>query len=232
LLGEKKSLWKEMQMSSRENASFKRLLVIAGLLSTIAGSAKATLFEYAFNMNGPSESPTNSSLGTATGSAIYDNAAHTLALTATFAGLQANVTQTHFHAVTGVSGLPDNNPIGETPNQAATAAGTTGIAVGNTTLPGFPLGVTSGTYANTLNLLDPNIYNTAFLSANGGTAAGAEATFVNALATGKTYWNIHTAAPTGFPGGEIRGFPVLVPEPMTIGIAAMGASLLLIRRRR
>ena len=68
-------------------------------------------------MDGPSENPFNASLGTGTGLAVYDDVAHTLALSASFSGLTGNVTQTHFHfnAATSTSGLPDNNPVGETP---------------------------------------------------------------------------------------------------------------------
>jgi hypothetical protein len=147
----------------------------------------------------------------------------------TFSGLLGNVTQTHFHAPTTISGLPDNNPPGETRQQAANAAGTSSIAIGNTSLPGFPLGATSGTYSRTLDLTDPTIYMPPYLTANGGTAAGAEAAFVSALTSGKTYWNIHT---TSVPGGEIRGFPSLVPEPATVAWAAIGTMLLSRRVRR
>ena len=50
---------------------------------------------------------------------------------------------------------------------------------------------------------------------------------------GTAYLNIHTASPLGFPGGEIRGFLVAVPEPASMVI--LGSALLgfcAIRRRR
>jgi hypothetical protein len=37
---------------------------------------------------------------------------------------------------------------------------------------------------------------------------------------GKSYLNIHT---TAFPGGEIRGFLTLVPEPGTFALLGLGA---------
>jgi hypothetical protein len=139
------------------------------------------------------------------------------------------VSQTHFHATTSTSGLPDNNPAGETLSQAAAAVSNVGIAVGNTTLPGFPLGVTSGSYDRILSLNDPTIYNVTFLGNNGNSATTAGSTFVAALAAGKTYWNIHSSA---FPGGEIRAFPVPVPEPAAALLVGMSVAGLGMARRR
>ena len=39
----------------------------------------------------------------------------------------------------------------------------------------FPLGVTSGTYDNTLDMTQATSYNPAYVTATGGTTAGAEA---------------------------------------------------------
>jgi cytochrome oxidase Cu insertion factor (SCO1/SenC/PrrC family) len=47
------------------------------------------------------------------------------------------------------------------------------------------------------------------------------------MANAQSYLNIHT---TSFTGGEIRG--ILVPEPGSIGLAAIAGAGLLIRRRR
>lgn len=217
--------------------SGKNHLVIAqfaaGLLScfVLSATARATQLTYQFNMNGASENPTNASTATATGFATYDNIAHTLSLSATFSGIASGVTATHFHAVTTTSGLPDNNPPGETADQAAAAVANASIAVVSPSLPGFPTGpsVTSGSYSNVLDLTSTSSYNSAFVTGNGGNAAGAEAAFANALATGRTYWNIHSNT---FGGGEIRGFPNLIPEPASLGLAAVGATVLCRRRSR
>jgi hypothetical protein len=52
-------------------------------------------------------------------------------------------------------------------------------------------------------MLDLSSYNPAFVSANGGTAASAEAALFAGIMAGHAYLNIHT---TTFPGGEIEGF--------------------------
>ncbi len=64
------------------------------------------------------------------------------------------------------------------------------------------------------------------MTANGGTAASAEAALAAALAADEAYLNVHT---TNFTGGEIRGFLTPVPEPATLGTLLLG--VLGIRRR-
>ncbi len=49
------------------------------------------------------------------------------------------------------------------------------------------------------------------------------------LLAGDTYLNLHTQA---YPAGEIRGQLVLIPEPASLGLVAMGAAVLLMGRRR
>ncbi len=100
----------------------------------------------------------------------------------------------------------------------------TGVAVPFT---GFPA-ATSGSYLHDFDLTDPAVYNAAFLTANGGTAAGAEAALIAGLDAGLAYANIHDAT---FPGGEIRGFLALVPEPAS-SILLVSALLGLAARRR
>lgn len=102
------------------------------------------------------------------------------------------------------------------------------------TFPGFPLGVTTGTYLMTFDLTLASTYNPAFITAHGGTVAGAQAAFIAGLLSGQTYLNIHT---TQFPGGEIRGQLLqAVPEPATVLLLATGvmgiAGALRKRRRR
>jgi hypothetical protein len=97
------------------------------------------------------------------------------------------------------------------------------VATTTPTFAGFPLGVTSGTYSTTLNLTQASSYNPAFITANGGTTAGAEAALAAGFANGTTYLNIHTSA---FPGGEIRAFLVAVaPALSPIALAALSALL-------
>jgi len=105
-----------------------------------------------------------------------------------------------------------------------------GVATTTPTFANFPLGVLAGTYDNTLNLTLASSYNPAFVTLVGG-LANAETSLVNGLLGGLTYLNIHTNA---FPGGEIRGFVVQIPEPeayvlLLAGLAIIGISM---RKRR
>ena len=59
---------------------------------------------------------------------------------------------------------------------------------------GFPLGVTSGTYSNIYDTTLASTYRAAFITANGGTVAGAEAALFAGLLAGQAYFNIHTVA--------------------------------------
>jgi CHRD domain/PEP-CTERM motif len=151
-------------------------------------------------MDGPSE-PT-ASLGTGYGTMLYDDVAHTMAYNGSFSGLTGNTTASHIHAPTAL------------PFQ-----GTIGVATQTPTFANFPNGVTSGTYSDTYNLTLASSWNPAYITANGGTPAGAEAAFAAALFGNKAYWNIHSST---FGGGEIRGFMRLIPEPASGALVALG----------
>ena len=178
-------------------------------LMGVAAPSLATVFSYSASLSGPNESPPNASPGTGTALVDYDDAAHTLRLQVAFSGLQGTTTNSHIHGPTLVPLTGIANVITTTP-----------------TFAGFPAGVTSGTYDNTLDLTQSSSWNAPYITANGGTPAGAEAAFAAALAAGTTYLNIHSSV---YGGGEIRGF--LVPEPAALGLAAVGA-LTVLRRRR
>jgi hypothetical protein len=95
----------------------------------------------------------------------------------------------------------------------------------------FPVGVTAGAYSNTFDLTNASSWNPAFVTANGGTTAGAEAALLAGSAAGESYLNIHTVA---FPSGEIRGFLAPAPEPATWAMMILGFGLAgtTLRRRR
>jgi hypothetical protein len=162
-------------------------------------------------LKGSNEVPANPSSGTGYATVQINDAMDSIKIDAVFNGLGANDVAAHIHCCA----LPTANA---------------GVAIDSPNLPGFPTGVRSGTYAVTLNLLDALTYSPAFVTANGGTAAGAQASFLTALRGGRTYFNIHT---TQFPGGEIRGNFARVPEPaswamMIGGFGLVGAAM---RRR-
>ncbi len=88
--------------------------------------------------------------------------------------------------------------------------------------------MTSGSYDQTFDLTTAGIYNPSFVTANGGTPAGAEAALLAGMAADQTYLNIHTSV---VPGGEIRTFLVATPGPTTFILAA-GALIGLVGLKR
>jgi len=166
-------------------------------------------------MSGPNESPVNASPGIGSGTVDYNDVAHTLAVNGTFSGLLGTTTASHIHAATPAPGVL-----------------TAGVATQVPSFVGFPLGVTSGSFSNVLDLTQSSSWNPAYVTASGGTNAGAEAALFAAMDAGEAYWNIHT---TVVPGGEIRGFLIpVVPEPASCCLVVMGALALggVTRRRR
>lgn len=160
------------------------------------------------NLNGAKESPSNGSAGTGFTTVVYDSTLHTLGVSVSFSGLTGPTTASHIHCCTALPGT-----------------GTAGVATTTPTFAGFPLGVTSGTYSSTLDLTQASSYNPAFITANGGTAASAEAVLAAGFANGTTYLNIHTST---FPGGEIRSFLTSaadVPAFSSAALALLGALL-------
>ena len=177
--------------------------VLVGALMLAAPAAYATPITFVAHLSGVNEIPPNASPGTGFGSVVLDPAAHTIQLNVTFSGLVAPDVAAHIHCCLPFPFDPSN----------------IGVATTVPTFPGFPLGVTSGSYASAvLSLTDPGTYNPAFVTLKGG-IAGAEAALVAGIEDQETYLNIHT---TVFPGGEIRGFLVAVPEPSTFLLLGAG----------
>jgi hypothetical protein len=172
-------------------------------------AAHGAVFEYTAGLSGANEPPTpTASPGTGFADVFFNDVAMTLEVKVGFSGLVGTTTASHIHAPT-----------------AAPGSGSAGVATTTPTFPNFPLGVTSGTYDQTLDLTSLSSYNPAFVTANGGTATGAEAALVNALNAGKSYLNIHT---TLFPSGEISGYLAPVPDQATTGALLGGALCLMV----
>jgi hypothetical protein len=173
--------------------------VIAALLLSLAAvpatslALTPTVITYVAVLTGPSESPPVASPGTGTAQVDFDAVNHSMRVRVTFSGLLAGSTASHVHSAT-----------------AAPGTGTAGVATQVPRFIGFPVGVTSGTYDHTFDTSLASSWNPAFITANGGTVAGAEAAFGSSLAADTAYLNVHS---TLFPGGEIRGF--LVPAALT-----------------
>jgi len=181
-------------------------LLLVLFLIVLSPAAQAVPVIFSASLDGLSEAPPNASPGTGSVQVDFDIVAHTMRVQVTFSGLLGAVTTAHIHC-------------------CVAPPGTAGVATPTPTFPGFPLGVTSGAYDMTFDLAMVASFNASFLTAAGGTAAAAEQALYNGLLAGQAYFNVHTSV---FPAGEIRGFlqATSVPEPMTLGLFALGLTAL------
>ena len=186
-------------------------IMIAALM-LMAPAAHAIPMTFSATLSGANEVPPVASPGTGIATIVLDPTAQTLQINATFSGLTSNDMAAHIHCCA---------PFGTN----------AGVATTVPAFPGFPLGVTSGTYSSPVfDLTQPLIYNPAFVTLQGGIAQ-AEAALIAGISGGQSYFNIHTV---NFPGGEIRGQLFAVPEPHVFSL--VGVALLALagfaRRRK
>jgi hypothetical protein len=174
------------------------LALAAGRLA--AASAQAAPITDRAVMSGPAESPPNASPGASITTIEIDG--NTLRVDAPFKDLLANVTEAHIHCCT-----------------TSAFTGTAPVAV---PLTDFPLGVTTGSYSHAFDLTDSAVFDSGFLSSNGGTATKATDALFAGIAANEAYVNIHSDQ---YPDGEIRGFIVAAPIPEPASWAMLGLGL-------
>ena len=133
-------------------------------------TAFAAPISYSTILNGLNESPPNDSPGTGFAFVTIDTAAHSLVVSVNFAGLVGTTTASpsHIHCCTDV------------PFVGRVGGGATEI------FPGFPTGVTAGSYVMSFDETLVANFNPAFLTESGGTAAGAEAALALGFSAGKS----------------------------------------------
>ena len=153
----------------------------------VALPARASLLHFHVNLSGANEVPPTGSPATGFANLTLDTVTNDLTGHIEFSGLLASTTAAHIHCCLATPFGPGN----------------VGVATLVPAFPNFPIGVTSGVDDFVLDLDLASSYNPAFISGSlSGNLAAAEAAFINGLETGRTYLNIHTAAPPGFTGGE------------------------------
>ncbi|MCU0633464.1 MAG: CHRD domain-containing protein [Gemmatimonadaceae bacterium] len=176
-----------------------RTITLATALA--AGTAlPASAQQWFARFSGLTEPIPNASPGT--GFALLTLMGNNMRVQATFSGLLGPSTVAHVHCCTAVPGT-----------------GPAGVATPVPSFPGFPTGVTAGSYDQVFDLTLASSWNPAYITANGGSPLTARTAYLNGLNQGRAYFNVHSSV---FPQGEINGYLVTIPEPSTYALLGTG----------
>ena len=127
----------------------KKIALLVGIVLMFGSQAFATSISYKVFLDQNEAVPTGSP-GTGTAIITFDTTAHTMFIDVTFSGLLGTTTASHIHCCT-----------------PAADSGSAGVATTTPSFAGFPLGVTSGTFTNTLDMTLASSYNPAFCHGSG-----------------------------------------------------------------
>lgn len=188
------------------------VLALAAASSAVAVPASAAPVDPSYRAvaSGALESPPNASPGTSL--VTIDLGGKQMLVDLPFRDLDGTTAEAHLHCCT-----------------SSAFTGTAPVAV---PFQDFPTGVTAGTYSMAIPLGDAASWDPAFVSAHGGTVAGAAAALADGIDANEAYVNIHTDL---YPNGEIRGWLVAappVPEAAEWSMLAVGLSGLMWMSRR
>lgn len=151
------------------------------LVGAMSPAAQAQIFKAP--LTGGAEIPPVASTGSGTVVVALNTTTNEMKIRSSFTGLVSNTSVAHIHC-------------------CVAQPGNAGVATTTPSFVGFPAGVRSGTFVATFNMLQAGTWNPAFITANGGTPASAQAAFVAGVNAGRSYFNVHSVM---FPAGEIRG---------------------------
>lgn len=191
-----------------KRATILSVLVSVSLLAVSA--VQAAVIQFSVDLSGANENPSVATPGNGTALIDLDTVTRLMTIDVTFADLLGTTTAAHIHCCAA----PSANAM---------------VATQVPTFAGFPLGVSSGSYLNTFDMTLASSYNPAFITAHGGTVDSAFADLLAGMLGGSAYLNIHT---TQFPGGEIRGTLMRVPEPASLALVGIALAGLAALRRR